>query len=147
MNTHKHIKSHLCRRKDVLHDLHFRSLQAMPYLMKIFMYPTSSSANHWKDNAYSSINLCEHIRSRSRLPSSKAILNHTWRSISDLMEAFRRLIVVEESQYSNIGYDRMYSMLEEYFRWLSDKLSTKGSVNRDEVYGEINSIVSEHYIL
>jgi hypothetical protein len=86
------------------------------------------------------------MRRTHNYPTAKFIYNNTWKIWGDTLVLKNNTKKIKQS-YGNSPYsfsDTIENYCEEYFDWLSEKLSQEGLVLREEVYNKIDELLKKY---
>lgn len=119
-----------------------KSEQVVNYLIKIFLYPSNSAAEHWKHEVYSFLYQVGVLKSSNTFPTSKFILNCTWNTWEDAILTYIPIVMQDFSDVSESSPKYVYRAIHDYFLWLSKNLSMCGRVSQTSVKQAINDLVT-----
>lgn len=138
--------------REIGRDLKSKNEIVIEHLLMIYLYPNSKHINHWEREVRSFIDKVSKVKSKNKYPTQKQILNFTWFIFEDvLIERFN--VYVDDIEYKenkvkeidNPDPQVFYNFVKEYFYWLSDKLSIKGYIERQETINKIEELRKNLY--
>ncbi len=126
-------------RNKLLYELERESKPLMKHLVKYFMYPGHTSANHWGDEIYAFLNSVSKFKKKNKRPTSDQILKSTWGIYEDSIIEYIPT-VIDDYGDSDIDPEVIYNSCKEYMIWLCTTLSDIGSVSKKACKLELKNI-------
>ena len=114
----------------------------LEHIIKLMLYPNSPSCDHWKAEIYAALNRVQKLRNNNKLPKAKLI----YKALSSYNDVADNIInqVKQTEDLTPSGMDAydVVSVAECYQRWLSEKLSQEGAVVPNDVFDELNILLT-----
>lgn len=112
-------------------------------LAQLYLFETAQDRNHWKKEVWSNFNQMKRLKSNNKLPSAKFIYQSSWEPNSDCVgDAVKWAINHDESlsPRDDIKLNELHTIMQEYFEWLSIKLSNSIYLDSGEVYNKLDEL-------
>jgi len=111
------------------------------HLIKLYLFSNSEYRDHWRKEIWSFLNKVPKLRMNNKFPSS----NFIFKLISGYADMASQLMFATIDEYSELTPERfdseeLESILIEYFKWISSKLSQEGVVRSSEVYAKLDEL-------
>ena len=128
------------------------------HLLKLFYFPTFTDyVNGWVTTVANCCARTYKDKSTNKWPEKEFIYNALWRDREDAFRSHLRGIVADfndkrdpEFEFLPVIFNKKESKAREYmgayYDWLSEQLSKKGLVTRQEVFSEINKLLSKYAV-
>ena len=126
-------------RKDVAAELEQITRPLVQHLIKLWLYPNSSSANHWKQEIYNLLHNVSRLRGTNKFPTSSFILKNTIDVNSSSIPIWVEII---QDDYDKVecSTPELVIAVKEYYAWLANKLSQQGEVSRTAIYNKLSEL-------
>lgn len=120
-------------KKDFKRRLHDISGELTEHLIKLYLYPNSQYANHWRKEVWAFLHYVPKLKHNNKIPTSDFIFN----GISiylDQVESFLYMLMEEYSELSpeRLDPDEATSLIEQYFENISIRLSKDSTISSSE---------------
>ena len=120
------------------------------HLEKIYYFRDyNESVNHWKKEVYTFLHSSSLLKN-NKLPPKKLFVQHLWDDSKEVFEEHHKNNVKD----LNYDYGKKFCEVEvdfnfilfyrDYVDWISDYLSKKSVVSRDEVFEKIDELLEEY---
>lgn len=111
------------------------------HLIKLYLFPNSEYADHWRQEIYGFLSRVPKLKSRNKYPESDFIFD----CISVYLDQADELLQYVSEEYEALVPERsdaneLEKILTDYFNWLSDILSTEGRVHSSAVYSKLSEL-------
>lgn len=134
--------------KQIKIDLRGATKVVLNHLIEIWLYPNVVEQIKWKSEVAHALNDIPKLKGKHKYPSDKFIFKNSWDVYRDTINN-RIEFVIQNIQETPIEFEtsRVYDALEEYFVWISNRLSEKGLVAYPDIYTKIEKIRKEYFNL
>lgn len=146
-----YITAQSMQKRDIETKLSISMTQTIEHLLKLYLMPDNPARNHWQGEVYGFIHTVEKLKRTNKYPTAQNIYNWTYEKVQDLVtDASWLQIRIEDicDQYNidtNIPLKptmhEFDALCVNYFQWLAEMLSKRGSVTNREVYTKLDSLV------
>lgn len=128
--------------QEIKRKIHDSSDHIMEHLIKIWIFPNHDTVDHWKREVVGFLNKVPKTKNSKKYPSKEFILKNSWNVYEDILDNIIISAIDEVEDATPIWFDEsdIYKGIFEYFDWLSDELSTKGIILRQDAYAKIEEI-------
>lgn len=129
-------------RKEVMVELTGRYMtECIEHLLKLALYPLSINKNYWRQEVYTCFNKMPKLESTKRYPTYQFIYETIWNTYGDDLDKYID-IVLKEEQNETIRTDDfdIYEAVHSYIKYLSEQLSFKGVLDRQETYNKLEEL-------
>lgn len=132
-------------RSKILSRVSTMSAEVVEHLIKIFIYPDKIEVEHWEQEVFAFLHQIPKIKS-GKYPSKDSLMKNSWWVHEDSIFDVCKAVISEYgyeidfstvSEACNFCYNKIYL----YFDWLTDCLSVRGRVNRNEVCNKIDELL------
>ncbi len=119
------------------------------HLLKCFLYRSKhiSTLHHWESEIYANLHFVSKVKTTNNYPTYEQLMKNCFYTWSDTIKDRLKYYIIEfNKQYGNnddINEDDILDLTTEYFSWLFKKLSTDGAVTSDEVYEQVDDLISK----
>lgn len=126
-------------RKDVAAELEQLTRPLVQHLIKLWLYPSSPSANHWKQEVYNLLHNVSRLRGTNKFPTSSFIMKNTIDVNSSSIPIWVEII---QDDYDKVecSISELVIAVKEYYAWLAKKLSQQGEVSRTAIYNKLSEL-------
>lgn len=132
--------------KDIANYLKSQVTPLIKHLIKIWLYPDVQENNHWKREVSNMLSEIQKLKTTKKYPNRNFILKFSWYIEEDRIDALLDNVITHMSEDPIcFSYECIYNSLQEYFFWLAEKLSQRGTVGANDIYDEIESIRSQYF--
>ena len=135
-------------KKKILDELYASNRYIITHLLCIYLWYDTEYVTHWKKEVYTAMSDIPKMKHNNKFPNKEVIYNNTFGVIEDVFldrfDHYIELVSLKEDKLElphNLNPRKVKNYLEDYFIWLSDKLSTKGYVSLSEVNNEIDNLL------
>lgn len=127
---------------DVAADLEETTRPIIEHLMKLRLFSTNKSCNHWRKEISSFLNKVPRLKQNNKFPSKEFILMNTIDMNNDSVENCLTVILEDYSDLDiqPFDYDDLVNDIYSYFDWLSQELSTKGQVSMTSIQNKLKEL-------
>ena len=137
----RYIKAMAYDKQSVQNSLESVASSLTDHLIKLYLFSESEYVSHWRQEVWHILNRVSKLKHSKKFPDSRFIFN----CISGYADMCDNLIGLWCSEYDSltptrVDYEEAEKLILEYFKWLSDKLSSQGSVTSAEVYNELDRV-------
>ena len=137
----KYIKAMAYDKQTIMNDLMNKSQPLTDHLIKLYLFPSTEYAAHWRHEVWSFLNRIPKMKSTGKLPSKDLIYS----GISGYLDTSDNLMYLMMSEYDSsvperTDIDELEAILADYFDWVSTKLSKDGVVVSKEVYKKLDEL-------
>lgn len=146
-----YITAQSMQKRDIETKLSISMTQTIEHLLKLYLMSDSPARNHWQGEVYGFIHTVEKLKRTNKYPTTQNIYNWTYEKVQDLVtDASWLQIRIEDicDQYNidtniplNPTMHEFDALCVNYFQWLAEMLSKRGSVTNREVYTKLDSLV------
>lgn len=132
-------------KRDVAADLESTTREIVRHLAKLYLYPTSEYINHWKQEIYGFLHTVCKLKNTKKFPSQRFILDNTINENLDLIKIWYEDVYEDYTLVNNMcperfDTDEFYSLVLCYYDWMSDLLSTRGSITQFKIYTKLDEL-------
>ena len=128
-------------RKQIASNLSNRSGDLLRHIILYLCSNDAGLKNHWANEIYSFIHDVPKLKGTNRYPSTSFIFDNTYEIWYDSMEpGVQKLFQQEHMKYDVQRIKTAIAVAKEYFLWLSEQLSSSGSVTNQEVRQKLESL-------
>lgn len=129
-------------KRDISAKLESLSKLVTQHIIALYLFPDSPNRNHWMGEVWSFLNDVPLVRGRNKPPRSRFIYENTWGIQKRYLNVHIQKVIDKESDYTPITCDKklLSEILDDYFRWISDKLSEDSYVSKSEVYDTLKDL-------
>ena len=122
-------------------DIRAASASIVEHVIKLALYPDAQECNHWRHEVYTFLNKVDRLKGKNKYPKKDFI--YRWLSThNDIIDSFVAQITSDYAEDPKIiPISKLTAVVEEYQKWLSSELSTRGFVTSKDVYAELAHIV------
>lgn len=137
-------------RKEIERSLKGSAEAVVEHIMKLVLMPHHSARNHWKQEIAALLHKVDRLAGSKKYPSAQDIYKWTYGKIRDRVTD---TIYMEEMLYGlttdyNIETDMTPnefcgltdSACTQYFKWLSDRLSSIGMIASQRIYDKLDEL-------
>ena len=121
------------------------------HLIKLIIMPTNESRNHWMGEIAGQLNRVHKLKTKNKYPSKDLLFKWTYEYALDDIKDITWL----SNEISNIEYEynikctinakelskKLNIVSHNYFYWLSEILSTQGSIQNVMIYKKLEEIL------
>ena len=144
MNIRLNILNELARGKaEITNKIDNTSDNIINYLILCLLYCDRQELNHWKKEIHSFLYKIDKVKGRNKYPSYKKLRKWWFAGFEDtLMDNLDVRIDRIMNEYGQVEYNKnkIYNSIINYFEWLLQSLSEKGSVYQSEVTFKIDEL-------
>jgi hypothetical protein len=134
------------------------------HIIKSYIYYDYESVDHWFSEIVTALRRVPTLKGSHKYPKKEFIYNNMWGdnlAEEGDYEATKKMIETEwedilfeycengdfeRREYDEMDITNIFTFCEEYFEWLSTKLSKEGDIPRREVYNKLKDLLEEfHY--
>jgi len=140
-DSKKEIERYLTNRTDIV----------IEHILYLILAPESDCASHWQTEIYSFISSVKKLLSTNKYPTQKQIYDWTYGKIQDCISDVNWMSVLiedvcdKENIENNFNVYNISKQLDyvcsQYFKWLSERLSSVGRVTRKDVISELTLLM------
>lgn len=112
-------------------------------IAQLYVFPQSIYENHWREEVWSKFNEMHLFRHNNKLPSPEFIYENSWKPNKKFVKRSIEWAINKEKELTprkDIDTDELTYLMQLYFVWLSDMLSTNPDVFPEEVYKELDEL-------
>ena len=123
------------------------TFQVMVALAQLYLFH-SGNRTHWRKEVWEKFSRMYRLKKTNDLPDADFILDCSWGRNYHLVEYALQYAKDKESSLtpiSNASYDEFYTIVEDYFIWLSRKLSSVEVLALSDVKHELDSLGLTEY--
>lgn len=139
------------KKQDIKQRLWDQSEYVITHLLCIYFWPNTEYISHWISEVHSGISTVPKMKHNNKYPSSKDIYQSTFGGVEDVFishfDAYKDIVLGKENELEepkNLNANKIHDYLDNYFRWLADRLSKEGKVNRIEIEDKINELLYKY---
>lgn len=141
-----YIRSFALNKREIRSDLRAAADIVIEHLIKIFLYPRLQEQNHWKQEIAAALKKVPRLKNSNKFPDASFIVDSSWMVWEDQFDRFVEVVKEDmEENPNNSSTKKLYEAIDEYFNWISDKLSTFGAVSNKEIYNEIELLQNKYF--
>lgn len=118
------------------------------HLLKCYVFPDNLAFKHWCGEIAAFPREVSVLKGRNRRPTPKQLYDWLW--LADDWDSYRVECYVENLNYSekypkieSVNSQKVLKFLDSYYLWLSEALSTRGSVRNIEVGDKIQELLKK----
>lgn len=130
------------KRKDLGDYIDNHTWQVMVALAQLYLFP-HGNRTHWRKGVWEKFSRMYTLKKSNKLPDADFIFENSWgRNKQDIHNALQ-YAKDKEDQYtpqSHATIDEFWLIVEDYFLWLSDKLSTNSTLLLADVKEELDRL-------
>lgn len=121
--------------------LNAKSEQVVEHLVKIAMFPKSSTIPHWKQEIFAFLHSVDRQKSNHKYPSEKFIYESI-STMNDILDSYVDYVRDCEGEQMPLypTDDSLLNYISGYQRWIAKELSTKGRISKDACYSKIDEL-------
>lgn len=132
-------------------ELSHQGEYAITHLLCIYFWPNTEFVSHWISEVYAALPRVQRLKHNNKLPTTKLIYDKLYGEIEEdfisQFDVYKDVVLGKENELEepkNLNANKIHDYLDNYFRWLADRLSKEGKVNRIEVENKINELLSKY---
>lgn len=140
-----YVKANAKRLSDIGDDLEGLTLPLLEALAQLYLFPNSEYENHWRTEVWEKLSEVPKIKRSHKLPKKDYILKNTWYEYNDKIKtimnraiAHEHMLIPNSDRRKNVS--EFYEICEEYMHWISDRLSTYGIIDPEDVYKKLDDL-------
>lgn len=138
-------------RSDIKRELMDKTPRIVEHLIKLILSPDNDAKDHWIHEIYSFLHNIDISKSTKKWPKESFIYANTFGCLEDKYEIYNYVKIEVQSicELENVPVPKNIKNVQmdillvgrQYFKWLSEKLSTYGAVAPSEIKKEIEYIM------
>ena len=139
---YKYIKAQAYSKAEIRDKIEDKTFPIMEAIAQLYLFPDEQEVSHWKREVWANLFKMYKLKGKHKLPTAEFIYQSTWVEYKDSFET--AVEAAQEHEYNYVpNIDRLnslatlYSIMDEYFQWLSSKLSVNNDVKPSEVYEKL----------
>lgn len=132
-------------RKDVDNILtSYKTRELIEHLIRLAVFDSPDNKNHWRTEVYSLLNAVPLMKHNKRPPDKKFMFNAIWSYYGDNLVNLTKSVFKQEpnekvKQAQNTATD-IEIKVKAYIDWLTTELSKTASVDKNDVYAELDAL-------
>lgn len=129
-------------KRDLASWIDNHTYQTLVAIAQLYLFPNGNRV-HWRKEVWEKFSRIYTLKIGNKLPSAKFILDNSWNTHKQELGRILQYAQDKESQYEiypDANFDEFYQIAEDYFYWLSDKLSTHKELLLSEVKEELDAL-------
>ena len=146
------IKEFADSKREIERELKAKTKQIIEHLFKLYLMPNRMDRSHWKSEIANFLDSVSKLSGKNKFPTFKQIYAWTYGKYQDVITDNKYIKVMVD----NIIYDYKISEIrktypqiceefdficQQYFKWISEKLSSIGIVSRPEIFKKLDEII------
>lgn len=130
------------RSSDIGADLEQHTCPVIQALIQLYLYPTATTRNHWRREVWANLHSIDLIKGSNKLPKRNFILKNTIAPNMKFLKSIVASVIDKEFKFSPIpiDYNNLSGLIDNYFDWLAERLSSTRYISPTEVYNKLESI-------
>ena len=140
-DSKKEIERYLTNRTDII----------VEHILYLILAPESDCVSHWQTEIYSFISSVKKLSATNKYPTQKQIYDWTYEKIQDCVTDVSWMSVLIEDACDKENIENNFNVHDiskqlnyfcsQYFKWLSERLSSVGRVTRKDVISKLTSLM------
>lgn len=130
------------KRKELGDYIDNHTWQVMVALAQLYLFPNGNRV-HWRKEVWEKFSKIYPLKKSNRLPDANFIFENSWGRNKDQISNAMRYATDKEDEYTPQAHatvDEFYFIVQDYFRWLADKLSKDPILLLADVKAELDSL-------
>lgn len=130
------------KRNDLADLIDNHTWQVMVALAQLYLFPDGNRV-HWRKEVWEKFSRIYTLKKSHKLPSAQFILDNSWGRNKHLIGDALRYAEDKEDHYtpqSHATVDEFYLITQDYFTWVSDKLSEHEILHLSDVKSELDRL-------
>lgn len=127
---------------DIGADIESKTPPVIQALIQLYLYPEATTREHWRQEVWANLHDIDLRKGSNKLPKRDFILKNTIVPNMKFIESFVASVIDKEIEFTPkaIDYNELCGLIDNYFDWLSEKLSQTRYISCKEVYTKLESI-------
>ena len=129
-------------RSDLAAWIDDHTYQVMVAIAQLYAFPYGNRV-HWRKEVWEKFSEMHLFKHNSKLPDAKFIYDNSWGVNKEFVSDALGKAIDKEEDYSpkdDLDTSELYNIMENYFKWLSTKLSQSKSIRRLEVAEKLDEL-------
>lgn len=125
---------------DVGADLEQGVDELIMHLIKLRLYPHSTSVNHWRREVAEKLHRTDVFKRSHKLPSAEFILDNTYRVNEKFLANYLHVVVTDYGRPQSFDRSALFDDIRDYFEWIANELSQSRSVAYGDIYQKLEKL-------
>lgn len=128
---------------DLAASIESHTFPVMCAIAQLYLFPNTIYQNHWRQEVWSGLNTMDRLKGSNKLPSTEFIYKNSFEvNKNSVQDAIDWAIDHEQSlvPIDNIDVSHLTTVMDEYFQWLSEKLSYNRYLKSKDVYCKLDEL-------
>lgn len=129
-------------RKEVGARIEDHTPQTIIALAQLYLFPNGNRV-HWRKEVWEKFYSVDRFKGSNKLPDAQFILKNSWEVHKNNLDTYLKFAIGKEEDYKprlDIDQNQFHNIVQEYFQWLANVLSTKGFVDTNSVRAELDEL-------
>lgn len=140
-----YVKASAMKKKDLADDLQDVTIPIIQHLLKLYLFPNAEEKMHWRREVAKLLRGVPKLKAKHKRPSANFIFENTYLMFSYRIKEFVDDVIADEytltpDNYKFQNIDWAVNIIEEYFDWLSNQLSTYGVITLPTIYSKLEEL-------
>ena len=112
-------------------------------ITQLYLFENCDVRSHWRQEVWANFKDMRLLRRQNKLPTSKFIFENSWKVNEVFVDDAVTWAIDHENNLicrEDIDVNHLHAIMENYFKWLSDQLSTHKTISSTAVYTKLDEL-------